>query len=182
VGVLKIVEWPSKVLETKAEEITLFDESVKKLVLDMHETMKHENGIGLAANQVNVLKRVFVVNIPWVEKDGGEEKQDWHDKAFTFINPVITKISNEKVSYQEGCLSFPEVYDFVGRHERVTVEAFNEKGESFSLEASGLLSICIQHELDHIDGIVFIKRMSRLKAKLARSKINKYHLRHKTNV
>ena len=174
---LKIVKWPAKVLETKAEEVTVFDENLKQTVSDMHQTMLAENGIGLAANQVNLLQRIFVVNIPWVDGDDEEEKRDWHGKAFTFINPVITHRSSKKISYQEACLSFPGVYDFVGRHETVTIKAQDEKGEFFTLEADGLLSICIQHELDHIDGIVFLKRMSRLKARLARNKLSKYLMR-----
>lgn len=176
-SLLKIVQWPAKVLETKAKEVTSFDADFQKFVADMHETMRKATGIGLAANQVDSLQRVFVIEIPWVESE--EEKKEWHNKSWTFVNPVITRKSNEKVSSQEGCLSFPEIYDFVTRHETVTVEAFNEKGEPFTLEADGLMSICIQHELDHIDGITFLKRMGRLKAKLARNKLKKYYLNHK---
>lgn len=170
-SVLNVVKWPATVLETKAKEVLVFDDKLKTFVADMHETMAHAKGIGLAANQVNVLKRVIIMNIPWIE--GEEEKCSWHDQAFTFINPVITKRSSEMVSWQEGCLSFPSIYDFVKRHKEVTVKAFNEKGEEFTTVADGLLSICLQHEIDHIDGIVFIKRMSRLKAKLAKSKLLK---------
>ena len=115
-AVLEVVEWPAKVLETKSKEIEKFDADLKKFVKDMHETMDAAGGIGLAANQVGEEKRVIAILIPWAEPEDGEEafepKKDWHDKRFTFINPVITK-KNGKTKYMEGCLSFPEQFDFV---------------------------------------------------------------------
>jgi len=145
----------------------------------MHETMHDSNGIGLAANQVGDLRRVITMEIPWAaidaeqdEEQFAEPKEWWHDKKFTFINPVITKKAG-KFRYQEGCLSFPEIFEFIDRAAEVWVSAQDEYGKSFEIHATGLLSVCIQHELDHIDGVVFINRMSRLKANLARKKLSR---------
>ena len=166
-AVLEIVEWPAKVLETKAKDVEQFDAKLKGFVADMHDTMDASGGIGLAANQVGELQRVITMLIPWVEPEEGETpfepKKSWHDKRFTFINPVI-KSQKGKTKYMEGCLSFPEQFDFVNRAAEVTIEYLDENGKQQTLEADGLLSICIQHEIDHIDGIVFISRMSRLKS------------------
>lgn len=175
-AVLKIIEWPAKVLETKSSEVTKFDDEFKQFVSDMHETMAAANGIGLAANQVNDLRRVLTINIPYVgeryENEKGEEKEWWHDKAFTFVNPVITKTQG-KIKYQEGCLSFPEIFDFVDRASEVWVKAQDENGEFFEVHATGLFAVCLQHEIDHIDGIVFINRMSRLKSGRIKKQIAK---------
>jgi peptide deformylase len=173
--VLSVIEWPAKVLSTKSEEVKVFDDELRSFVKDMHETMASAGGIGLAANQVNVAKRVLTINIPFSERDAGEEeevREYWHDKAYTFINPVITKRAG-KISWQEGCLSFPEVYEFIDRSKEVWVDAIDEHGKPFSVHATGLFAVCLQHEIDHIDGIVFIDRMSRLKASLAKAKIQK---------
>jgi peptide deformylase len=169
VTVLRVVEWPSEVLERKASEVTLFDEGFRRFVDDMHETMHASSGIGLAANQVGDLRRVFTVNIPFSE-EADEERKGWHDKAFTFVNPVITK-KEGKTRYQEGCLSFPGIYENVDRASEVWVKAVNEHGEPFEVHADGLFAICIQHELDHIDGIPFFKRMGRLKAAFVKKKM-----------
>lgn len=173
-AVLDVVEWPAEVLETKSEEVTDFGPDLKAFVEDMHQTMDHAGGIGLAANQVGVTKRVIVIFIPLSDNkyaDQEEEKREpWHDKRFTFINPKIVKRSG-KIKWQEGCLSFPEIYEFVDRAEEVWVEALDENGKKFELHATGLMAVCLQHEIDHIDGIVFINRMSRLKSSLVRQKI-----------
>ena len=164
---------PKKVLETKAEEVTVFDAELKQFVKDMHETMHHAGGIGLAANQVGVLKRVITMNIPF---DGEryeqteEEREEWHDKAITLINPVITKKAG-KFKFQEGCLSFPEIFEVVERAEEIWVTAKDENGKEFELHGTGIFAVCVQHEIDHIDGIVFINRMSRLKAGIVRKKL-----------
>ena len=172
---LEIVLWPAKALETKAEKVTEFDDQLRQLVSDMHETMQASNGIGLAANQVGVLKRIVTMEIPW-SGDRYEEsegpKEDWHDRQFTFINPVILKKAG-KTKYQEGCLSFPDIFDFVDRSDQVWIKAEDEFGVEFEVHATGLLSICIQHEIDHIDGIVFINRMSQLKREMIKKKISK---------
>ncbi|SME89694.1 peptide deformylase [Pseudobacteriovorax antillogorgiicola] len=174
-SVLKVVEWPAKVLETKSEEVKEFDEDLKKFVADMHETMDEAGGIGLAANQVNVAKRILTICIPWTENkyaEQEEKKEHWHDKRWTFVNPVITK-KKGKFRWQEGCLSFPEVFEFVDRAEEIWVTAQDENGETFEVHANGLFAVCLQHEIDHIDGIVFINRMSRLKSTMVRKKVLK---------
>jgi peptide deformylase len=173
-AVLKVVEWPAKVLETPAVAVTAFDQELKNFVSDMHETMIASKGIGLAANQVGVLKRVITIEIPHVNSEKGETEQPswWHDKKFTFINPVVIKKSGV-MRWQEGCLSFPEVYDFVERASDIWVRAKDENGEEFEVHADGLFAVCLQHEMDHIDGIVFFKRMSRLKAERIKTKMLK---------
>ncbi|MBI2602518.1 MAG: peptide deformylase [Deltaproteobacteria bacterium] len=173
---LDIVTWPAKVLETPAEDVVDFNVEIQDLARLMHATMDKEGGIGLAANQVNILKRMFTVYIPFgvnryeEEEDEKVEEQWWHNKRFTFINPVITK-KKGRVSFMEGCLSFPEVFDFVERSSELSVMAYDEFGKEFHVEADGLFAICLQHEIDHINGIVFIKRMSRLKAGAIKKKI-----------
>ncbi|MFK7825541.1 MAG: peptide deformylase [Oligoflexales bacterium] len=183
-AVLTIVEWPAKVLETKASDVTEFDTILQQFVQDMHDTMDKAQGIGLAANQVGSLQRVLTIHIPYHEpnaEEGADKVREpdtrewWHDKRFTFINPTIEKKSG-KARYMEGCLSFPEIYDYVDRAETIVVKAKDEFGKEFSVEATGLFSICLQHEIDHIDGIVFISRMSRLKAQMIKKKINKRQL------
>lgn len=174
-SVLDVVVWPAKVLETKASEVTVFDDAFKKFVADMHETMKVAGGIGLAANQVGDLRRVITIEIPHTGnkyEDEEELREWWHDKKFTFVNPVIVKKTG-KIKYQEGCLSFPEIYDFVDRAAEVWIKAQDENGKEFEVHATGLLAICLQHEIDHIDGIVFINRMSRLKNNMIRKKIQR---------
>ncbi|MBM4251246.1 MAG: peptide deformylase [Deltaproteobacteria bacterium] len=178
-AVLEVVVWPAKVLETRASEVSKFDDHLRSFVKDMHDTMKAANGIGLAANQVGDLRRVITIEIPWVPNDDADDSDDhcepkewWHDKKFTFVNPKITKKSG-KFRYQEGCLSFPEVYEFIDRAADIWVTAQDENGKSFEVHATGLLSVCLQHEIDHIDGIVFIDRMSRLKAGLAKKKLKR---------
>ncbi len=174
--VLDVVVWPAKVLETRATEVTKFDADLKKFVGDMYETMAAAGGIGLAANQVGDLRRVITMEIPFgdnrYEEDADpEEKQEWwHNKKWTFINPVITKKAG-KFKFQEGCLSFPEVYEFVERAAEVWVTAKDETGKEFEVHATGLFAVCIQHEIDHIDGVVFIDRMSRLKSGLVKKKM-----------
>ncbi len=173
---LNIVTWPAKVLETKAEPVETFDNQLKQFIEDMHETMQANSGIGLAANQVGVLKRITTIEIPYAENryesddDELDAKQWWHNKRFTFVNPIITK-KEGKISAQEGCLSFPEIFDFVDRAAEVWVTAKDENGKEFEVHATGLLSICLQHEIDHLDGVVFITRMSRMKAMRIRKKI-----------
>ena len=175
-AVLKVLEWPHKVLETKSEEVTVFDEKLKQFVSDMHETMDAANGIGLAANQVGETKRVLTILIP---HEAGDDESDsepleaWHNKRFTFINPKIVKKAG-KISWQEGCLSFPGLFEYIDRASEVWIEAFDENGEKFELHANGLMAVCLQHEIDHIDGVVFLNRMSRLKSAMARKKLAKF--------
>jgi peptide deformylase len=171
-ALLKVVEWPAKVLETPAKDVTVFDDDLRRFVSDMHETMKDANGIGLAANQVGDLRRVITIEIPHTGKSEDDAPKWWHNKKFTFINPVITK-KEGVLKWQEGCLSFPEIFDFVERASEILVKAKDENGKDFEVHADDLFAVCLQHEIDHIDGIVFFKRMSRLKADRIRGKMLK---------
>lgn len=172
-SILRVLEWPHAVLETPAKPVELFDAELKSLVSDMYETMADSKGIGLAANQVGVLKRVIVIEIPFEGeryKDAGPSEKWWHNKKFALINPKILHKSG-KIRYQEGCLSFPEIYENVDRASEVRLEYFDEAGNLHEIEADGLFAVCIQHEIDHIDGIVFVDRMSRLKSQRVKKKL-----------
>jgi len=171
-AVLDVVVYPAEVLETSASEVTEFGSKLRNFVADMHETMHAAGGIGLAANQVGSLQRVIVINIPY-DGDRYEEtdsKEVWHDTPFTIINPKITK-KEGKFKYQEGCLSFPDIFEVVQRAHTVTVEYQDEFGKKQEITASGLMAVCLQHEIDHIDGIVFVERMSRLKQNIVKKKL-----------
>lgn len=173
-SILPIITWPSKVLETKASEVMVFDKDIQDLARNMHSTMDLEGGVGLAANQVNVLQRILTIFIPHNKEkygDDEDEKRWWHNKRFTFVNPVILKKKGGAMRSVEGCLSFPEIFDFVERASEIQVRAQDEFGKEFTVEADGLFSICLQHEIDHLDGIVFTDRMSRLKANSIRKKM-----------
>ena len=160
-AVLEVIKWPAEILATKSKEISQFDDELIQLVIDMHETMLASGGIGLAANQVNQAKRIITINIPWGRNRYSNQetiKEPWHDKSYTFINPIITK-KEGTFDWQEGCLSFPMVYESIERAQEIWVDALDEKGRPFSVHATDLFSVCIQHEIDHIDGIVFIDHL-----------------------
>ena len=160
-ALLNILQYPDERLHTVAQSVAKIDERIQTLIQDMFETMYEARGIGLAATQVDVHERI-------VEMDLSEEKNE----PRVFINPVITH-KNGETTYEEGCLSVPGIYDTVTRAEQVTVEALNEKGEAFTLEADGLLAICIQHELDHLMGKVFVEHLSQLKQNRIKTKLKK---------
>ena len=156
-----ISKYPDERLHKIAKPVAQVDDDIRTLVTDMAETMYEAHGIGLAATQVNVHKRVVVIDL-------SEE----HNQLLVLINPNITQKDGE-TTYEEGCLSVPGIYDSVTRAERVTVEALNEQGEKFTLEAEGLLAICIQHELDHLIGKVFVEYLSVLKQDRIKTKLKK---------
>ncbi|KLT71986.1 peptide deformylase [Neisseria arctica] len=160
-ALLNILKYPDERLHTVAKPVTEIDDRIKTLVADMFETMYASHGIGLAATQVDVHERVVVMDLT-----------EDHSEPRVFINPVITHKDGE-TTYEEGCLSVPGIYDIVTRAERVTVEALNENGEKFTLEADGLLAICIQHELDHLMGRVFVEYLSNLKQNRIKTKLKK---------
>ncbi|UOO81803.1 peptide deformylase [Uruburuella testudinis] len=160
-ALLNILKYPDERLHTVAAPVAEIDGRIKTLVADMFETMYASHGIGLAATQVDVHERVVVMDLT-------EE----HNEPRVFINPTITHKDGE-TTYEEGCLSVPGIYDTVTRAERVTVEAFDENGEKFTLEADGLLAICIQHELDHLMGKVFVEYLSPLKQNRIKTKLKK---------
>jgi peptide deformylase len=160
-ALLNILEYPDPRLKTKAAPVTAFTPDLKTLADDMAETMYKAPGIGLAATQVDVHKRLVVIDIT-------EERNALH----VFVNPVITQKEGEAVG-EEGCLSVPGVYDDIKRAERITVKAQDVQGKSFELKAEGLLAVCIQHELDHLEGKVFVEYLSSLKQNRLKSKISK---------
>ena len=159
---LPILHFPDPRLRTKAKPVAVVDDAIRQLISDMFETMYDAPGIGLAATQVNHHIRLMVMDIT-------EDKS----QPLVFINPKVTPLTEDKAPYEEGCLSVPTVYDMVDRPTRVRVEALNELGEAFSLEADGLLAVCIQHELDHLDGKLFVDYLSSLKRQRIKSKLQK---------
>lgn len=160
-AVLEVLSFPDERLRTVAKKVDEVNAEVKQLVSDMFETMRDENGIGLAATQVNRHVRVVVMDV-------SEEQNE----PRVFINPEITAKDGVTIS-EEGCLSVPGNYAKVERAEQVTVKAQDENGEEYTLEADGLLAICIQHELDHLDGKLFVDYLSPLKRQRIRKKLEK---------
>lgn len=172
---LKIHTYPDPVLTTKATDVEEFNEELKTLCKNMLYTMYHAPGIGLAAPQVGLSKRIFVVDVDFdreeTSEDSGEyELSNFHPKVF--INPVIKEKDGEIV-YQEGCLSLPGVFEDVKRFEKIVVEYQDTDGNKHEMTATELLSICIQHENDHLDGIVFLDRLSVLKKNFFKKKLTK---------
>jgi peptide deformylase len=150
-ALLKILQYPDERLHTVAAPVPEVTDEVRALVHDMAETMYAAPGIGLAATQIDMHLRLIVIDI-----------SETQDQLLVLINPQITSRSGES-DYEEGCLSVPGVYGKVPRSERITVEALDRNGEPFALEAGGLLAVCIQHEMDHLLGKVFVEYWSRLK-------------------
>ncbi|MBP6777435.1 MAG: peptide deformylase [Piscinibacter sp.] len=159
---LNILRYPDPRLHTKARPVATVDDRIRRLVDDMHETMLDADGVGLAATQVDVHERVIVI-----------DTSDTRDTLHVLINPEIIARSEEMVLGDEGCLSVPETYDKVRRHARVTVRALDRDGASRDLEAEGMLAVCIQHEIDHLEGKVFVEYLSPLKRSRIRSRMLK---------
>ncbi len=160
-ALLDIIHYPDPRLHIPAAKVECIDDATRKLVADMAETMYAAEGIGLAATQVNVHQQVLVIDVS-SDRSG----------LRVFINPEILRCEGASVN-QEGCLSVPGIYDNVERAESVTVTALDEKGSRFTLNASGLLATCIQHEMDHLQGKVFVERLSELKQNRIRAKLKK---------
>lgn len=160
-ALLPILRYPDPRLHKKAAPVLRVDETVRKLIADMAETMYEAPGIGLAATQVDEHKRVVVIDV-------SEDKS----KLLALVNPEILERSGEQIC-EEGCLSVPGIYDKVTRSERVRVRALDAQGAPFELEADGLLAVCIQHEIDHLDGKVFVEHLSKLKQSRIRAKLAK---------
>jgi peptide deformylase len=161
-ALLKILHYPDPRLRTVAKPVERFDDELAKLVANMAETMYDAAGIGLAATQVNVHKQVIVMDL-----------SEDHSDLKVFINPVIQKASDQKVPHQEGCLSVPGVFDEVSRPDLIHVRAQDLTGQAFELEAQGLLAVCLQHEMDHLNGKVFVDYLSRLKQGRIKTKLQK---------
>ena len=156
-----ILHFPDPRLRTVAKPVAEVDDTIKTLVEDMAETMYDAPGIGLAATQINVHQRVLIIDI-------SPEKNDLH----VFINPEILEKRGEE-EMEEGCLSVPGIYETVRRADWVRVRALDETGQEFELEIDGLLAVCIQHEIDHLDGKVFVDYLSRLKQQRIQKKLEK---------
>ncbi|NGZ87900.1 peptide deformylase [Duganella aceris] len=161
-AILNILRYPDPRLHKVAKPVTEFNERLEQLVADMAETMYEAPGIGLAASQVDVHEQVVVIDI-------SEEK----NALVAYINPEILWASDDKQVYDEGCLSVPGVYDGVERPSKVKVRAYDVKGQPFELEAEGLLAVCIQHEMDHLKGKVFVEYLSPLKRNRIKTKLVK---------
>jgi len=166
-AILDIVHYPDPRLRNRAKPVQAVDDDLRTLVDDMFETMYQAPGIGLAAIQVNVAKRLLVIDV-------SEDKSE----QLCFINPEILEKSGEE-KMDEGCLSVPGIFEPVTRAERVKVRALNREGELFELESDGLLAVCIQHEIDHLDGKLFVDYLSSLKRQRIRKKLEKEARQHK---
>ena len=164
---LDILHYPDARLHTIAKPVAAVDARIRKLVDDMAETMYAAPGIGLAATQVDVHERVVVIDI-----------SETHDDLLVLINPEIIAQSGTEES-EEGCLSVPGIYDRVKRAERVTVRALDRAGKPFELEADGLLAVCVQHEMDHLVGKVFVEYLSGLKRNRIKAKLQKQAREHR---
>jgi len=162
-SILSILEFPDERLRKKAAVVQKVDDNIRKLVDDMLETMYESRGIGLAATQVNVHQRIVVIDI-------SEEK----DAPLCLINPVIIEKDGVKEG-EEGCLSVPGFFEKVNRAEHIIVKALNRDGEPFELSARDLLAVCVQHELDHLDGKLFVDYLSPLKRQRIKKKLEKIH-------
>jgi peptide deformylase len=159
--VLNVLTFPDVRLRTKAQPVTNIDDSIRVLVADMFATMQAESGVGLAATQVDVHQQVIVMDV-----------SDKQDAPMVFINPKIVEQRGTKIN-EEGCLSVPNNYAKVERAEWVKVTAHNEHGIEFTLEAEGLLAVCIQHEMDHLQGKLFVDYLSGLKRQRIMKKLEK---------
>ena len=161
-AVLDILEFPDPRLRTKAEPLAGVDDRLRALIDDMFETMYEAPGIGLAATQVNVHKRLLVMDV-------SEEKND----PLVFINPEYEVLDAEEAEYDEGCLSVPGFYETVCRPQHIRVTALDRHGEAFERELEGLAAVCLQHEIDHLDGKLFVDYLSPLKRQRIRKKLEK---------
>ena len=168
-AILPIVEVPDPRLRQISTPVEAVDDGVRKLVSDMFETMYAAPGIGLAAIQVGVPKRILVIDLQEPEEEGGEAVK----KPLVFINPEILDHSDRDVPYSEGCLSIPDQYAEVDRPDLIRARWLDEKGVQHEEEIDGLLAVCLQHEMDHLNGILFIDHLSRLKRDMVLKKLAK---------
>lgn len=160
-AILNILRYPDARLHKVAAPVTVFDEGLRKLVAEMAETMYAAPGIGLAAIQVDAPKQVIVVDV-----------SERRDSLVVLVNPEIVEATGVS-DIEEGCLSVPGIYELVERAERVKVRAHDQNGNPFTLAAQGLLAVCIQHEMDHLEGKVFVEHLSQLKQQRIRAKLAK---------
>jgi peptide deformylase len=166
----EIVLYPEArdVLTTKCTPVEAVDDEIRHLVDDLIETMYEANGVGLAAPQIGVAKRITVIDV------SHREEEEPH--VFVLINPEIVEREGT-LTWEEGCLSFPKLYGEVDRAQKVTVRAIGRDGNEYEIEGEGLLAVALQHEIDHLDGVLFIERMSRLKRRMALKEYKKIRVR-----
>ncbi|HFD11283.1 MAG TPA: peptide deformylase [Crenotrichaceae bacterium] len=162
-AVLPILEYPDPRLRKKAVAVDLVDATIRRIVDDMFETMYDAPGVGLAATQVNIHKRIIVIDV-----------SDEKDSPVCLINPEIVETSGE-IENEEGCLSVPGIFEMVERPELVKINALGRDGKKFELETDGLLATCIQHEIDHLQGKVFVDYLSNFKQQRIKKKLEKQH-------
>lgn len=160
-AILPILQYPDERLHKVAKKVDTITPATRKLISDMADTMYAAPGVGLAATQVDVHQQVIVIDV-----------SETHDDLLVLINPQLVASSGES-KCEEGCLSVPGIYDKVERAERVTVRALNAEGKEFTLDAEGLLAVCVQHEMDHLQGKVFVEHLSHLKQVRIRNKLKK---------
>ncbi len=165
-SLLEILEFPDPRLRKKAVPVDKVDTALKQTIDDMFETMYAASGIGLAATQVNIQKRFLIIDLA--------DEEEEHN-PLVFINPEITVLDPEPYRHEEGCLSVPGYFEFVERPRKVLVKALNKEGEPFEIEAEGLLAVCVQHEIDHLNGKLFVDYLSVLKRQRIKSKLEKEH-------
>lgn len=163
-ALLEILEFPDSRLRTQAKKVATFDSRLESLTQDMLETMYAAHGIGLAATQVNVHEAIIVIDV----SENSDDPQ-------VFINPEIVELDGEKHEFEEGCLSVPGYREPVSRPEHVKIKAQSINGDEFLKECEGLLSVCIQHEMDHLQGKLFVDYLSPLKRKRIKKKLEKSH-------
>jgi peptide deformylase len=180
---LNIVVYPDPVLSKKALPVTEFTPELKSLAQNMLHTMYKAPGIGLACPQIGQSIRMFVLDTKFTREqvtkpDGTTDYKYSNMEPLVLINPEITPLTEEKIKYQEGCLSLPTIYDDVMRYKEISVKYKDLDGNECEMKADGLLSVCIQHENDHLDGVVFIERLSMIKKNLYRKKITNYKKRY----
>ena len=161
-ALLDIIEYPDPRLKTVARPVTRFDDRLRRLIQDMAQTMYSAPGVGLAATQVDVHERLLVVDV-----------SETKDQLHVLINPEIAWTSEEQIECEEGCLSVPGVYDAVTRPAKVRVRAQNADGTPYELECEGLLAVCVQHEMDHLVGKVFVEYLSPLKQDRIKTRLRK---------
>lgn len=166
-ALLPLVIAPDPRLKTRSEAVEKIDDSIRKLVADMFDTMYQEKGIGLAAVQVGVMKRVLVADVSWRDEDGIPGKQ------YVIINPEIVEQTPKLHSYKEGCLSFPDQFAEVTRPESVRIRYLDLEGKPQEESFDGLLATCIQHEIDHLNGVVFVDHVSSIKRDMILRKLKK---------
>ncbi len=168
---LKLLYIPDSVLQEKAEEVSTVNDEIRNILDNMMDTMYEHHGIGLAGNQVGILKRLVVIDCPIDETD---ESEDAKSVIYKMVNPKITWYSEEKTTREEGCLSIPIGLGDIERPTEITVEYLDEKGNTQSLTTGNLLATCIQHEIDHLNGILYTDYLSKLKRDIIYKKVKKY--------